>query len=283
MTITEKIDEAEKELIRTIDHAADYSELYDQPWKDEDLAHLAHLVQLARSAVPSGRVAEDAYAVLEGLGAEPHNGKWCAPTPDGIECPCEALSRLAAGAQRAETLQRERGDATRLIQQESESAQRYMRERGEAKALYQRECAAHELERQERERTWAQRNRARDEVNHLRQRDDKLRDVLVSISNLAVEAAKLVGEPPAVATSQQSLSNGYVRLDDAAALAGAPDWLGSEPFGQARREGFNEGHEKGAEAMRAACWEALKEVFARYGIIEHLYQDTKAAIEGAVP
>ncbi len=48
-------------------------------------------------------------------------------------------------------------------------------------------------------------------------------------------------------------------------------------------EDFNRGYDSGAEAMRAACWEAVKGVFEDYGIIEHLYQDVKAAIEGAAP
>jgi hypothetical protein len=46
-----------------------------------------------------------------------------------------------------------------------------------------------------------------------------------------------------------------------------------------------DGYDAGAEAMRAACWEAVQEMFHRHGIYEKtmLYDEAKAAIEGATP
>lgn len=83
----------------------------------------------------------------------------------------------------------------------------------------------------------------------------------------------------AFTTSTQSLANGYVRMDDHAATAGAPGWLGSEPLGLARREGFNEG----AEAMRTACLLAfINTICDKYGISEASpREDGRLAIEGA--
>lgn len=83
------------------------------------------------------------------------------------------------------------------------------------------------------------------------------------------------------ATDPQSLGNGYVRVNDTAALFGAqhsrPD---DHPTTVARREGFNEG----AEAMRTACWAAVQGVLGRYGMRSSgLFSDVKAAIEGAAP
>jgi hypothetical protein len=77
-------------------------------------------------------------------------------------------------------------------------------------------------------------------------------------------------------------------VDGTLATTGAmlKDWPKDEPTPDettAHEEGLTKGYDNGVEAMRAACWEAAKEVFARYGIIEHLYQDMKAAIEGAAP
>lgn len=60
---------------------------------------------------------------------------------------------------------------------------------------------------------------------------------------------------------------------------------GGDALGQARREGFNEGHEKGAEAMRAACREAVRTRLALNGFIppDHIVDQLLAAIDGATP
>lgn len=55
----------------------------------------------------------------------------------------------------------------------------------------------------------------------------------------------------------------------------------THPTEVARREGFNEG----AEAMGAACWEAVQAALQRHGWAhaDGTWQDVKAAIEGAAP
>lgn len=60
----------------------------------------------------------------------------------------------------------------------------------------------------------------------------------------------------------------------------------SSALQEAALDGWEEARERGAEDMRAACWEAVQEVLAKNGWTRHsgqLREDFKAAIDGAVP
>jgi len=82
-----------------------------------------------------------------------------------------------------------------------------------------------------------------------------------------------------VITSAESLANGYVLANDTATLFGARREAPVHSNDIARREGFNEG----AEAMRAACWEAVQTWAQGRGLTREEMQSLKAVIEGAAP
>jgi hypothetical protein len=107
-------------------------------------------------------------------------------------------------------------------------------------------------------------------------------------------------------TSPESLANGYVRVTDTATLFGARDEAPTHPAEITRREGFNEGAEamreafrnggevttasleeaafdRGAKAMRAACFEAAQDLCAKEGMSPAFWAMLRAAIEGAAP